>query len=430
MNMKNLWQTLLSLGILLSVVGCASTGGPVAAQSVQSDLERVTAPDVADADLAELVRGNTAFAVDLYHVLRQDHDNLFYSPYSISVALAMTYAGARGETERQMAETMHFDLAQGDLHTVFNALDQALAARGQGAAGKEEGKGFQLNVANALWGQQGYAFTPEFLDTLARNYGAGLRLMDFVQAAEASRVAINDWIAEQTEDRIQDLIPQGAIDAMTRLVLTNAIYFNAAWQVPFDENQTEDGTFHRLDGSKLSTPMMQASESFGYAASEGVQVVELPYSGGELSMVILLPAEGAFTAFEGALDAGRVNDLLGQVKRQQVALTMPRFEFDSEFTLSKALQSMGMGEAFTPSADFTGMTGTRELYISDVIHKAFVAVDEAGTEAAAATAVVMRLSAAPSEPVQVTVDRPFIFLIRDLQTGTILFVGRVMDPSG
>jgi serpin B len=400
-----------------------------ASGEARSNVEREVQPAISDADRTDLAAGNSAFALDLYQALKGGEGNLFYSPYSISLALAMTYAGARGETAQQMAETMQFLLPPDRLHPAFNGLDQTLATRGQGAAGKEEGKGFQLNIANAIWGQQGYPFLPEFLDTLARNYGAGLRLMDFVQAAEASRVTINDWVEDQTEDRIKDLIPAGAIDSMTRLVLTNAIYFNAAWQFPFTEEQTEDAPFYRLDGSQVLVPMMRASERFGYAAGEGVQVVDLPYDGGELSMAILLPAEGAFAEFEAALDAAQVNDLLRQVSRQQVALTMPKWEFESEFTLSKTLQSMGMVDPFQGSADFSGMTGTRELFISDVIHKAFVAVDESGTEAAAATAVMMRLSAAPSEPIQVTVDHPFIFLIRDIETGTILFVGRVMDPS-
>ena len=397
----------------------------------RSNVEREALPTVSDADLADLAAGNSAFAFDLYQALTKGGEgNLFYSPYSISLALAMTYAGARGETERQMAETMQFFLPADRLHPAFNGLDQALATRGQGAAGKEEGKGFKLHIANAIWGQQGYPFQQAFLDTLARNYGAGLRLLDFIQAAEEARVTINDWIAEQTEDRIKDLIPAGAIDSMTRLVLTNAIYFNAAWQFPFDEARTEERPFYRLDGSQVSTPMMRASESFGYAAGEGFQAVDLLYDGGELSMVVLLPAEGTFEPFEAALDAEQMSDILRQLSRQQVALTMPKFEFESEFSLSTTLQEMGMVDAFQGSADFSGMTGTRELYISDVIHKAFVAVDESGTEAAAATAVIMRLSAAPAEPLQVTVDRPFIFLIRDIETGTILFVGRVMDPSG
>jgi serpin B len=384
--------------------------------------------EVSGADLAELVRGNSAFAFDLYQVLREGDGNLFFSPYSISAALAMTYAGARGETEIQMTDALQFLLGQERLHPAFQALDGELAARGEGAEGKD-GEGFRLHVVNALWGQEGYAFLPEFLDLLSAHYGAGLRLLDFVGAAEEARVTINDWVAEQTEGRIEDLIPPGVLDALTRLVLTNAIYFNAAWAEPFEAERTEDGAFHLLDGEEMRVPMMVQSESLGYAEGEGYQAVELLYDGREMSMVILLPEPGAFDAFEGTLDAEAVEAILQNMSTRAVALTLPRFEFEAELSLKEALAGMGMEIAFTADADFSGMTGTRELSIAEVLHKAFVSVDEAGTEAAAATAVVMKFSAAPAEPVQVVVDRPFVFLIRDIETGAILFVGRVLDPS-
>jgi serpin B len=327
-----------------------------------------------------------------------------------------------------MADALHYTLPQDRLHPAFNALDLALASRGEGAQGKD-GEGFRLNVANAIWGQAGYAFLPEFLDVLAVNYGAGMRLVDYVQASEAARVTINDWVSEQTEGRIEDLIPAGAIDSLTRLVLTNAVYFNAAWSMPFQEDRTEDGPFTLLDGSAVTVPMMQQTESFGYGTGKGYQAVELPYDGRELSMVLLVPDAGAFEAFEDALDVVQVERILGDLSPTQVALSMPKFEIESSFSLADALAALGMPEAFSPDADFSGMTGDRDLQISDVVHKAFVSVDEAGTEAAAATAVIMKLTAMPAEPVQVAVDRPFIFAIRDIQTNTILFVGRVVDPS-
>ncbi len=236
-------------------------------------------------------------------------------------------------------------------------------------------------------------------------------------------------MSDQTEDRIKDLIPQGAIDEATRLVLTNAIYFNAAWLNPFQKEATQDGTFYLLDGSEVSVPMMSQIESLGYAEGEGYVAVELPYDSSELSMVILLPDEGEFEAFEGSLDVELADSIINDVEYRQVALTMPKFEFESEFSLAEALSAMGMPIAFSGSADFSGMTGTLELTIADVLHKAFVSVDEAGTEAAAATAVIMELTSMPEEPAQVTVDSPFIFLIRDIQTGSILFVGRIMNPA-
>jgi len=339
----------------------------------------------------------------------------------------MTYGGARSETEAQMANALRFSLPQSRLHPAFNALALELDSRGEGAQGKDD-EGFRLNIINAIWGQQDYEFLTEFLDLLAVNYGAGLRVLDFIGATEESRVTINDWVADQTEGRIEDLIPQGLINAMTRLVLTNAIYFNAAWEYPFDEDITQDGVFHLLDGSQVTVPMMSQKESFGYAEGDGYQAVELPYDGDELSMVILLPTSGQFESFEEALDAAQVDGIIGSLERWQVDLTMPKFEFDSSFSLLEALSAMGMPIAFSGSADFSGMTGNRELYIADVVHKAFVSVDEEGTEAAAATAVVMELTAMP-DVVEVTIDRPFIFLIRDIETGTILFVGRTLDPS-
>jgi serpin B len=378
--------------------------------------------------LAALVDGNAGFALDLYQILRGQDGNLFYSPYSISLALAMTYAGARGETEAQMAEALHYTLPQGQLHPAFAALAEALAARGQEAEGRD-GEGFRLNVANALWGQQDYDFLSGFLDLVDRYYGAGLRRVDFVGAPEEARQTINGWVADETEGRITDLIPQGIIDTMTRLVLTNAIYFNAAWAEPFEESMTGDGPFYLLDGSQVLVPMMHQSSTFGYTEGDHYRAVELPYAGNELSMVILLPDADEFEAFEAALDAATLETILGGLGYQPLSLTMPRFEFSAQFSLKDALKDLGMVDAFTSAADFSGMTGNRDLFIDAVLHKAFVSVDEAGTEAAAATAVVAKLTAAPADPLEVTVDRPFLFLIRDLETGALLFLGRVVDPG-
>jgi len=411
--------------VLLGLVACAQ---PVAGEIIRSEKQRVTSPDVNEADLETLVTGNSAFAFDLYQTLREEDGNLFYSPYSISLALAMTYAGARGETSQQMADTLHFVLYQDSLHPAFNSLDIELSQRGEGAKGKD-GEGFRLNIVNAIWGQDGYQFLSEFLDVLAENYGAGLRTLDFANAPEESRITINNWVSDQTEDRIEDLIPQGLIDALTRLVLTNAIYFNAAWQHPFSEDITEDGPFYLLDGGEVTVPMMRQTESFSYAEGDEYQAVELPYDGRELSMVILLPRAGQFEAFEGSIDAQVVDAILKGLESRQVALTLPEFEFESYFHLKEILAAMGMPVAFSGDADFSGMTGNRDLFIAEVIHKAFISVDEAGTEAAAATAVVMKEIAAPLEPIEVTIDHPFIFLIRDIETGTILFVGRIVNPS-
>jgi serpin B len=423
--MKRLIVLILISAVVSGAVGCAQ---PVAGEVVQSTKQRVIAPEAGETETATLVDGNSAFAFDLYQSLEEGTDNLFYSPYSISLALAMTYGGARSETAQQMAEVLHFTLSQNNLHPAFNSLDTELGERGEGARGKDE-EGFRLNIVNAIWGQKDYQFLSEYLDLLAQNYGAGLRVLDFVSAPEESRVTINDWVSDQTESRIEDLIPQGVINALTRLVLTNAIYFNAAWQYPFDENATTDDPFYLLDGDEATVPMMRQAESFGYAEGDGYQAIELPYDGDELSMVILLPERDQFETFQNSLSAEQVDAIVDDLERIRIALTMPKFEFTSSFSLKKTLTEMGMPLAFSTDADFSGMTGEKELFITEVVHKAFVAVDEAGTEAAAATAVVVGLTSVPAEPIEVSVDRPFIFLIRDIESGALLFVGRVVDPS-
>jgi len=423
--------SLLFAASLLLGVGCgeaAETPQPDQSGFVSSDAQRVLSPMVPASEGEELVAGANEFAFDLYHALATEDGNLFYSSYSISLALAMTYAGSRGETEQQMADTLHFTLPQDRLHPAFNGLDLELASRGKGAKGTDE-EAFRLNIANAIWGQKDYSFLTEFLDVLAKNYGAGLRLVDFEKEAEEARVTINDWVADETEGKIEDLIPPGVIDDLTRLVLTNAIYFNAAWLNPFQESATEDGPFHTLDGREVQVPMMRQMASVGYAKGEGYQAVELPYDGQELSMMILLADAGEFEAFEGRLNADFFSSIAGDLTSRQVSLTMPKFKYESMFSLRNTLTELGMPRAFSDTADFSGMNGEGGLYIQDVLHKAFVSVDEKGTEAAAATAVVVGTTSAPSPDVELTIDRPFVFLIRDVQTGAVLFAGRVLDPA-
>ncbi|MDP3955293.1 MAG: serpin family protein, partial [bacterium] len=294
--------------------------------------------------------------------------------------------------------------------------------------GKDD-KGFRLHIVKAIWGQKDYKFLPEFLDLLAENYGTGLRVLDFIKETEPSRITINKWVSDQTEERIKDLIPQGAINELTRLVLTNAIYFNAAWQYPFDKQATANGDFYLPGGSNITVPMMRKTASFGYAEGNGYQAIELPYDGRELSMVILLPEQGSFDSFEALLSSQKARNIIQEIKYRQVALSMPKFKYESSFGLKKALSSLGMAAAFTPDADFSGMNGKRDLFVHDVLHKAFVSVDEAGTEAAAATAVIVGTTSMPAEPIEVKIDRPFIFLIRDVETGTVLFIGRVLNPG-
>ena len=399
----------------------------------RSLMTRDKAPDVPDADLATLVESNNAFAFELYRAISGTDGNLFFSPHSISTALAMAYAGARGETELQMAETLRFDLPQDRLHSAFNALDLSMDP------GTEADEAFRLNAANSVWGQEGYDFLPEFLDSLAMNYGDEVRPADFRRDPEGARVRINDWVADETEQRITNLIPPDAISDLTRMVLANAIYFNAAWSHPFEERATTDRPFHLLDGTQREAPMMRQQENLRYADGDGYQAVELHYEGGEMSMAILVPDSGRFEEFEYGLSGRSIQGVVDSLDYELVRLTMPKFETESTLNLSDTLIAMGMPDAFDEeSANFSGMDGQlckRKgdicLLISDVLHKAFVAVDEAGTEAAAATAVIVGITRGVSiepEPIELVVDRPFLFIIRHLGTGAVLFVGRVLSP--
>lgn len=412
--------------LILSVLITSCAQPAASAMEAKSDLERASSPQVQGADLQELAAGNMAFAFDLYHQLKKGGGNLFYSPYSISLALAMTYAGARGETEQQMAQTLHYLLPQDRLHPAFNALDLELARLDEGI-GDEMGEPFKLNIANSIWGQRGYEFLSDYLDVIALNYGAGMRLVDFEKESEQARQVINDWVSEQTEEKIKDLIPQGAINTLTRLILANAIYFNAGWLHPFEVEGTREGVFHLLDGSDVAASFMFQEEMFRYGEGEGYQAVVLPYVGDKTAMVILLPDADRFESFEDSLDSQRLQEIMGSLESQTVRLSMPKFEYETSYGLSETLREMGMPRAFS-EADFSGMDGTRDLFISEIVHKAFVSVDEEGTEAAAATAVIMQVTMAPLAPVEMTIDHPFIFMIEDLQTGTILFLGRVMNP--
>lgn len=405
---------------------------PAGAQLAISDVSRAPAPDVspevAGQELEDLVAGNNEFALELFQSLAEDDENLFLSPYSISLALAMTYAGARGSTEQQFSDTLNFPLPQNPLHPRFNRLDLDLTGEKEEFGDDEV---FRLNIVNAIWGQQGFEFLAPFLDTIAENYGAGLRLLDFQNAPDPSRVTINDWVSEQTEGKIEDLIPPDAINTLTRLVLTNGIYFNADWVSKFDESRTADGPFHLLDGGAVTVPMMRQIDPHPYAGGDDFQAVELLYRGRDTSMVILLPTDGQFEAFRDSLTATKLLSIIESLERQRVILSMPMFEFESEFSLRDTLTQMGMPDAFSPEdADFSGMTTHRRLFIADVFHKAFVAVDEAGTEAAAATAVIVQLQrGSVNEPVVIDINRPFIFFIRDIETNTILFQGQVTNPG-
>jgi serpin B len=451
--MKKIFLTLIAIIMLVSAAGCTkittttthphsttpvttspvttspatTTPLPVSYDVAKSSESRITSPNTTASQLAALVNGNSAFAFNLYQQLTKTNTgNMFYSPYSISTALGMTYAGANGDTATQMAKALNFTLPQSQLHPAFNDLALQLASRGQGASGTN-GKSFALNIANALWCEKTYNFLPDFLNTLGQNYGAGVNLLDFVNSPEPSRITINNWVSNETNDKINNLIPAGAITPQTRLVLTNAIYFDAAWQNPFSADKTKNGAFNLRDGSTVSVPMMNNEGSYGYTKGSGYQAVELPYSGNQVAMDIIMPDAGNFTKFESGMTADSISDIIGNLQNGSLSLTMPKFNFDSSFSLNDALSALGMPISFSDQADFSGMTGNKDLTIADVVHKAFVAVDEQGTEAAAATGVVMSATAMMQN--SLTINQPFIFVIRDMQTGSILFVGRVMNPA-
>jgi serpin B len=376
-----------------------------------------------DDDLGTVVAGNTAFALALYQKLRAAEGNLFFSPYSLSTALAMTYAGARGNTEAQMAAALHFSLEQELLHAAFARLEARLA----GIAAKGE---VRLRVANALWPQQGYRLLEAFLAVVQQFYGVQITALDYGDG-EAARGQINAWVEDKTENRIQDIIPAGLLDSLTRLVLVNAIYFKGNWASPFDPGLTGEAPFWVAPGQQVAAPLMSMTSEFRYGVADGLQVLELPYAGGELSMVVLLPEEiDGLAGLEERLTAENLARWTEGLWSRQVQVWLPRFEITFPFSLNEVLQSMGMIDAFAEDADFSGMDGTRLLYISAVLHKAFVAVNEEGTEAAAASAVVMTLRSAPAPPAVFRADHPFVFVIREKSTGSLLFLGRVVNPLG
>jgi serpin B len=423
--MKSLFKLISLLAALLLMLTACGSSAPV--KTTKSNQRRVTAPNSPANEISALVDGNNAFALDLYRSLRSQGGNLVYSPFSISLALAMTYAGARNATESQMAGTMHF-LPQDKLHVAFNALDLTLTEKHKAETKDQEP--LQLNIANAVWAEQTYLFQQEFLDTIALNYGAGIYLADFINQYEPARKEINGWVSDQTNDRIKDLLPEGVLDPYTRMVLVNAIYFKADWLAQFDAHSTNDYTFHLLDGSTVNVPTMFKGMFIPYVQGSDYQAVELAYAGNTAAMDIIVPNEGKFEEFESAFDPEILNKITNNMQPASVSFGLPKFTFSSDFGLSGQLAKLGMPDAFdADKADFSGMTGQRDLFISNVIHKAFVAVDEKGTEAAAATAVLMETTSAVMHDVNLIIDRPFIFIIRDLGTGQILFVGRVLNPA-
>jgi serpin B len=375
-------------------------------------------------DTGPLAAGNTRFAADLYGRLRSQPGNLFLSPFSISAALAMTSAGAKGTTLAEMTKVLHLPA---DPHPAFGQL----VARVNGTGPLK--RGYQLTTANAIWGQTGYPWRPEFTGLLQKHYGAGFVETDFKANPEAARAQINGWVEKETREKIKDLIGPGIIDPLTRIVLTNAIYFKGDWQSQFKKEQTRQQPFHTADGSKAEVPLMTQERTFAYAEADGVQVLELPYLKNELAMVVMLPAKAdGLPQVEAGLTAEKLAGWAAAAKPALTRVFLPRFKAEAKFRLNEPLQALEMRAAFGGGADFTGMHASPEqIYIAHVLHKAFVDVNEEGTEAAAATAVVSKRapSPAPPEPKLFRADRPFLFLIRENATGSVLFLGRYVGPT-
>ncbi|MBN1576684.1 MAG: serpin family protein [Chitinispirillaceae bacterium] len=381
--------------------------------------------------LTEQARGNNTFAVGMYKLLAEEGKNLFFSPYSITAALAMTAAGGIGDTKQQIRDALRVTLESDAFDRAVNAIDRSLMDH---TASTE---GITLNVVNSTWLQTGMNFHISYLDHLSRYYGAGVNLLDFSSKPEESRVIINTWVADRTNQKIKDLVPPGEITPLTVAVLTNAIYFLADWLYSFDPKLTVDKPFRLLDNSTVQVPLMQLNEPDStvkmlYARENGVRALDFPYKGDRLTMTVLLPDSGSFTAFEDSLDLEIINGLVEALDSTDLAVSLPKFEFTfGTESLKNALKALGMTDAFGGKADFSGMLNVKpgEIYVSDVFHKAFISVDEKGTEAAAATAVIFTWRGISTDDPVFIVDRPFIYIIRDRVTGTILFMGRILNPT-
>lgn len=434
-----------TVALFLAVVGCGpmdegggggdnddgTTGSSI--DDIRSSRDRISNPSVPKSKLQTLTKHNADFAFDLYGELAAEKsgENFFYSPHSISSALAMTYAGAEGSSESQMRSALQFNLPEKDLHPAFNQLDLTLEKRADQTGNNKTGSPFKLEIANSIWGQKNYAFEQPFLDTLAKHYGAGLRGLDFQEKPDQSRKTINDWVEQKTENTIKDLLPKGAVTPLTRMVLTNAIYFKASWEHKFDKSNTRKAQFTTAAGNPVQADMMSLKQQNGLSYAEGGnwKAVELPYVGEKVSMVVIVPDKGKFGAVEQNVSGSWLQSVFGKLHGQAVKLKLPKFDVTSKFSVKKMLQALGMEAPFDENAaDFTDIADKEQLFIDDVIHQSFVSVDEKGTEAAAATAVSVGTTSAPKFE-NVSVDRPFLFMIRDRETNAVVFAGRVVDPS-
>jgi serpin B len=397
--------------------GAAPDGAAPVGAVQKSTLPRDTAPSVPAADAAQLAAGNQAFAVDVYRQLRTQPGNLIFSPTSLSVALAMLYNGAANGTAAEMASALHFTLPLPGLNAAFDAMDLALTTPPADATA------FQLSIANSLWAQKGFVLEQPFLDALATSFGAGVNMTDFLNAPETARADINGWVSDQTHGGIPMLFDQGSIDAGTRLVLVDAVYFHGDWQSPFAPH-SPNGTFHAAAGD-VTVPIMTGPDVQLWSGA-GWNAAALPYKGGTTQMVLVVPDAGNFDTFEQGLTSDQLTAILAG-QGNVGPLSMPRFKFGFGAKLNQVLATLGMPDAFTSAADFSGIDGQRDLAVQAVVHQADIAVDEQGTTASAATGISVGVTGVPQHSLRV--DRPFLFFIVHQPTGAILFAGRVLDPT-
>jgi serpin B len=401
---------------------------------VKSNLVRETSSTVDLNQIMTLAEDNAAFAIAINDQINQtlgENENFVFSPLSLSLALSMTLAGAESTTEQEMLEALHLSTPEKEIYPSFNALLLAIEKSQEIIKKGSEGSQFQINIANSIWGQAGYTFETEFLDTLAKYYGAGIYNVDFRRNPEAAINAINAWVEDETQEKIQDLIPSGAINELTRLVLANAIYFNGSWLYPFDAKNTSQQPFKMLDGPEVTVELMKLSgKSLAYDKGENFQAVSLPYLSTDFNMLIVLPDAGKFQEFENQLSPEALKTIIIEMQFLNIDLSMPKFDFESTLNANNVLKALGLEEAFdVEKADFSGITQNDELMITDVLHKTTITVDEEGTEAAAASAVIVGIrSFNPEEPIAVVIDRPFQFFIMHKPTNAILFMGKVMQP--
>jgi serpin B len=368
------------------------------------------------------VTGNNKFAFKLYEEINDEEENVFFSPYSISSALAMTYNGAKGTTGDEMAEVLNFTKDKEALSADFKQLNEDFRNFNQ--------EDLKLHIANSLWCQQDLDFKQSFLDMNAKYYDAGIQKVNFAENYKEIRKEINQWVEKKTQNKIQDLIQKGMLDKLTRLVLVNAIYFKGMWEFPFDEKKTKEDTFYVYSECMTKADFMHRDITAKYYKDDLAKVIEIPYSGKQLSMMIIMPLEKyGMRKLENKLDNKLYESYNKSLYSTKVKLSLPKFKINAGYELNKPLSELGMKSAFGKNADFSGITDVEELYISNVIHKSFVEVNEEGTEAAAATGVVMRKTTAIMKKEVFEADHPFIFFIKDNKTGSILFMGRVMNPK-